>query len=279
VALVPARPPELADDLLALLSSGKAIEPVLKAMATCDDPRIAPAVLAAFPKLPRAARTAAIDTLLARESSLRALLDALAAGRLEKRDITQFQARQVARVASPGLQTRFEELWGNVNTSSTAVAAQMRRLRATMKPDFLALGDVAHGRTLFEQRCAACHMLFGKGAALAPDLTGSGRKEIEYLITNIVDPNAAISADWRLTVATTKDGQVVSGSIAQESESVVTFRTTEGAVTLERSRLKSLELMNTSLMPAGLLDDLPPDHIRDLFAYLMSDDGEKTARK
>ena len=79
--------------------------------------------------------------------------------------------------------------------------------------------------------------------------------------------------------ATTKDGRVVSGSLAQESSAAVTVRTTDGTVTLERSQIKSLERMNTSMMPPGLLDDLPPDHIRDLFAYLMSDAGEKTARK
>ena len=72
-------------------------------MATCDDPRVAPAVIAAFPRLGRAARMSAIDSLLARESSLRVLLDSLADGRLEKRDITHAQARQVARVAPPDL--------------------------------------------------------------------------------------------------------------------------------------------------------------------------------
>jgi putative membrane-bound dehydrogenase-like protein len=278
-ALVPARPSWLADDLLALLARGKFPDQVVKALASCDDPRIAPAILAAFPKLNRPGRTAAIDTLLARESSLRVLLDALAAGRLEKKDITHFQARQVSKVASPELRKRFEQVWGNVNVSSSELAAKMKKLRITMKPDFLALGNVAHGRQLFEQRCAVCHTLFGKGGTLAPDLTGSGRKEIDYLITNVIDPNAVIGADWQLAVATLKDGRVVSGSIAQEADATVTFRTPDGPATVERAQIKSLERMNTSLMPQGLLDDLPPDDIRDLFSYLMSDDGEKTARR
>ena len=277
-ALTSVQPSWLAADLLALLARGRFADPVLKALATCDDPRIAPAVLAAWPELGRAARATAINTLLARPASLHSLLDALAAGRLEPQDITHAQARQVARVASPEQKKRFETLWGNVNVSTSAVAAQMRRLRATMKPDFLALGDLARGRAHFEQRCAACHTLFGKGGAMGPELTGSGRKEIEYLITNIVDPNAAIPADWRLAVATTDDGRVVSGAVAQESETSVTLRTPEGPVTLPRRQLKTLERMGTSLMPAGLLDDLPPDDIRDLFAYLMSDEGRTAHR-
>ncbi len=278
-ALVSARPSWLPDELLALLSRGKFADQVIKALASCDDARIASAILDAFPKLNRPARTASVDTLLARESSLTVLVGALAAGRLEKKDITHFQARQVSRVASPALRKRFEQVWGNVNTSSAELAAKMKKLRITMKPDFLALGDVAHGRQLFEQRCAACHTIFGKGGTLAPDLTGSGRKEIDYLITNTVDPNAVIGADWQLVIATLKDGRVVAGSIAQEADAAVTFRTPDGPATIERAQIKSLERMNTSLMPQGLIDDLSPDHIRDLFAYLMSDGGEKPARR
>jgi putative membrane-bound dehydrogenase-like protein len=276
-AVIPARPSWLADEFLALLTRGKFADQIIKALATCDDPRVAPAILDSFPRLNRSARTAAIDTLLARESSVRVLLDALAAGHLEKKDITQFQARQVSKLASPALRKRFEQVWGKVNVSSAELAAKMKKLRITMKPDFLALGDVAHGRQLFEQRCAACHALFGKGGTLAPDLTGSGRKEVDYLITNVVDPNAVIGADWQLAVVTLKDGRVVSGSIAQETDATVTFRTPDGPAAIERAQIKSLERMNNSMMPQGLLDDLSPDHIRDLFSYLMSDGGEKTA--
>ncbi|MES2692101.1 MAG: PVC-type heme-binding CxxCH protein [Verrucomicrobiota bacterium] len=270
-ALAAAKPPWLAGEVLTLVRRGQAVEPALRALATCDDPQIAPALLELYPKFGRTERIAAMDTLLARERSLAAVLDALEAGRLEKKDITQFQARQVVKSASPALRARFDALWGSVNTSTAAVAAQMRRLRGTMKSDFLALGDKGNGRTLFEQRCSACHTLFGKGGNLGPDLTGSGRKDLEYLVINITDPNAAIPADWRLAIATLADGRIVSGALALETESAVTLKTTEGPVTLERTAIRSLERASTSLMPTGLLDDLPPDHVRDLFAFLMSD--------
>ena len=239
----------------------------------------APAIVAAYPKIGRALRGAAIDALAARESSLEVLLDALAGGRIGKADISHSQARQILNAATTASRQRFELLWGRLNQTSASVTAQMRKLRITMKPDFLALGNVAHGRTLFEQRCAACHTLFGNGGKVGPDLTGGGRKEIDYLIINIVDPNAAIPADWRLTVVTLADGRVVSGSVVSESESSLTLVSAEGTTVLERKAIAKVERMDTSLMPAGLLDDLPPDDVRDLFAFLMSEPGKAAAAR
>ena len=37
------------------------------------------------------------------------------------------------------------------------------------------------------------------------------------------------------------------------------------------NRIKTLERVNSSLMPAGLTDDLTVDQVRDLFGFLMSD--------
>lgn len=270
-ALAAVQPAWLAEELLALVRRGQVVEPALRALVGSSDAMVAPALLELYPKLSRSERIAAMDTMLARESSLAAVLDALAAGRLEKREISQQQARQVIRTAPPALRTRFDALWGRVNTASSVVAAQMRKLRATMKPDFIALGSTASGRMLFEQRCASCHTLFGKGGNLGPDLTGSGRKDLDYLIGNIVDPNAAIPADWRLTIVTLTDGRVLSGSLTLETDSAVSLKSAEGIVTIERNSIRALERAETSLMPMGLLDDLSPESIRDLFAFLMSD--------
>ena len=56
-------------------------------------------------------------------------------------------------------------------------------------------------------------MLYGKGGKLGPDLTGSGRTNLDYLLENIVDPNSAVSADYRMNILHLKDGRVLSGMI------------------------------------------------------------------
>lgn len=266
-------PDWLASDLLGLFAKQQLAEPVIRALAACDDPRIGGALVAAYSSLSASAKGAAIDTLIARPGSLAVLLDAIAGRQIPAKNITPGQARQVVKTASNPLKLRFEQLWGRVNSSPAAVAEQIKKLRATMKPDFLQLADRGHGASLFEQRCAVCHTLFGRGGKIGPDLTGSGRKEIDYLILNVADPNAEIGADWRLTIVTLNDGRVISGSVAAETDASLTLQSQSGVTTIERANVRTLERMEASLMPTGLLDDLPSDHIRDLLAFLMSDEA------
>ena len=53
------------------------------------------------------------------------------------------------------------------------------------------------------------------GGKLGPDLTGSGRSKLDYLLENIVDPNSAVSSDYRMNVVQLKDGRVLSGMITR----------------------------------------------------------------
>ena len=57
------------------------------------------------------------------------------------------------------------------------------------------------GRAVFAKTCQQCHTLYGVGANIGPDLTGSNRADVEYLLSNIVDPERAhrqgVSADGR----------------------------------------------------------------------------------
>lgn len=273
-AITPHHPDWLVDDLLQLVERGELLVPSLRALAAIDDRRIAPALLARYDRFEGSERSAAINTLLARSASLNALLDAIAAGRVSKGDITQFQARQAAGTADQETRRRFEEIWGTLNPASTAIAAQIRGLRMILKDqEFMRTANLEQGRASFEQRCASCHTLFDRGGKLGPDLTGSGRKDLEYLLINILDPNAAIPADWRLTIVTLTDGRTLSGSITAEHDNAVILQTAEGTMTLERPIIRSIDRLNTSLMPAGLVDDMTPEQVRDLFAFLMSDTG------
>ena len=46
---------------------------------------------------------------------------------------------------------------------------------------------------LFQKTCANCHILFGASRRVGPDITGSNRKNLDYLIDNIVDPGATMA--------------------------------------------------------------------------------------
>jgi putative membrane-bound dehydrogenase-like protein len=131
-------------------------------------------------------------------------------------------------------------------------------------------GKAARGELLFRNRaCQTCH---AGARALGPDLTGvASRFSRADLFTAIIYPSRDVAPAYRVQVVETKQGQVHSGIVAFESADGIILQT--GATTTVRiatedlvSRLPS----NRSLMPDGLLKDLKPADLADLYAYLQS---------
>ena len=59
--------------------------------------------------------------------------------------------------------------------------------------------DRSLGRAVFAKVCQQCHTLFGTGGQVGPDLTGSNRADLDYLLSNVLDPSALIGKDYQPT--------------------------------------------------------------------------------
>ena len=122
---------------------------------------------------------------------------------------------------------------------------------------------------VFNVACASCHTLYGEGGKTGPDLSGAGRDNLDYLLENIVDPSAVVTADFRMSVVTLKDGRVFNAIISAKTDLTPTVKTMTETVTVERAETAGIESSSLSLMPEGLLESLRPEQARDLIAYLM----------
>ena len=142
-------------------------------------------------------------------------------------------------------------------------------MKAQLTPATLAKANLSQGRVLFTAVCSACHVMYGQGGKIGPDLTGSGRANLDYLLENIADPSGVVSADFRMSLLTLKDGRSVSGIIVESNDRTLTLRTVTEVLTLERTEIVKQETSPMSMMPEGLLLALQPDMVRDLIAYLM----------
>lgn len=130
-------------------------------------------------------------------------------------------------------------------------------------------GNPQTGRKLYLERCASCHFLYNEGGQIGPDLTAYQRNSISDLLLAIVNPAAEIREGFQTITVTTKDQQTLSGFLTNQNEHSLTIRPLGGKDHLiERSQIISQKTSNTSLMPAGLLSDLPEQQLRDLFTYL-----------
>jgi len=149
------------------------------------------------------------------------------------------------------------------------LAKRKGELKKELNPGAVSKADLKKGSLLYEQQCSGCHQLYGRGGKLGPDLTGSGRSNIDYLLENIVDPNSAVSADYRMNILSLKDGRVLSGMIAGQDRNSLTLRMPGSETVVSKADIKKRETLENSIMPAGLLDNLKQEERRDLIAYLM----------
>ena len=211
----------------------------------------------------------AIDALISHKDTTTRVVQALADGHFQRTDISASQAQKIAAMKNKGLSAMLETHWGSVRQSSKVKQDSIKRYHqlittTTRSP------DLAQGKALYANSCGACHKLFDQGGKIGPELTGSDRENIDYLLNNIVDPSASVASDYRLSVATGKDGSVITGSIIERNKSSVALRTLTGEARMAKADLQNLTTMKPSLMPEGLLDILTENQVIDLIAYLRS---------
>jgi len=211
-----------------------------------------------------------VEILCGRVSWAELLLQEIKAGKISKSVITPYHATQIQALTSDDLNSKLDKTWGTVRTSSKELEKRKEELRLELTSLDQGEANLVNGRILYDQQCASCHMLYGKGGKLGPDLTGSGRTNLDYLLENIVDPNSAVSADYRMNILHLKDGRVLSGMIAGQDRNSLTLRMPDSNTVVSKSMIKKRETLSHSIMPKGLLDNLSIKERRDLIAYLMN---------
>ena len=129
-------------------------------------------------------------------------------------------------------------------------------------------GDVAKGKAVVAL-CQACHMINGQGGLIGPNLSGAGAMGMEGVIRNIVDPNAAIEAAYRIFQVKLKAGEVVEAFYVSEDATAYVLRQPGGADRrIPKAEVSATKYLRRSIMPEGLLDGFTDEQVTDLFAYL-----------
>lgn len=241
--------------------------PALRGLAAYDDPRVAPALLGGFAAFTPEEKSDALGTLSTRPASARALLAAIEKKEIARTAITAPLARQLQSFKDGAIDAWLAKHWGAVRTSSADKQAQIAQFKKFLGADALQRADVRHGRMLFQQTCAVCHEMFGEGGKIGPELPG-GFEDVDYLLQNILDPNAIIGKDYQQTFLKLKDGRMVSGVVTAEDTGSVTLKTLAEPIVVQRADIVETTLSEQSMMPEGLLTILDEQGVRDLFAYL-----------
>jgi len=265
-ALVTARDPKLPPILHGLLDNASLRGPALRGLASFDDAKTPSIVLAIFPKLTLDEKRDALNTLASRVSYGKALLEAVAAKTLLTSDISADLVRQLRNLNDKDLDRRLTEVWG----ITRATPADKLKLIAQHKKSLAAApeADLPSGRAVYARVCAQCHMLYGIGGKIGPDITGSNRANLDYLLENIIDPSAVIPKEYAAHVVNLSSGRVVTGIVKNETANTVQVQTANELLTLAKSDIDTRQPSTLSMMPDDLVTKLPANEFRALVAYL-----------
>jgi putative membrane-bound dehydrogenase-like protein len=239
----------------------------LKALINRNDEVTPSVLLQGYAEYSDAAKQASIDVLVTRQEFVKQMLTAIETNVIDREDISSFALQQLRSFDLSDVTDRITEIWP-AESGVAKRAAEIVRLRGLLSNEFIAQGNAGQGRLIFERTCVRCHSLFSEGGRVGPDLTGSGRKNVDYLIQNLTDPSSVIDPAYRLTTIITTKGRLLSGYITYQDDRAVVIRTQQSAVKLAMNDIDEMATQKRSMMPDGMLQVFSDDQIRDLFLYL-----------
>lgn len=262
--------PELENLANSLMSSGQLLGDALPLLARFDSGEIPQLILGKYGAFEPDLKRTALDTLSSRPAHAAALLDAIADKRIARTDLSAVHAGKIRQLGDDSLNQRLTELWGKVDATPEDIAKEIAEMRKFYTSDRLASANASRGRLLYQKSCGQCHKMFGEGGDIGPDLTGANRGNMDYLLENILAPNAIVGKDYQAVTVLTLDGRVVTGLVREQTDAAVVLHDAEKLVTIPRSEIDTVSETFRSVMPEGLLKPFSEEEIGDLFAYLQA---------
>jgi putative heme-binding domain-containing protein len=252
----------------------------IQALASLKDAETPKTLGAALPKLSANELPDAVNTLASTKEGSKALLKAVEAKTVPATALSPFLVRQLTAFDDAEINALIKSAWGDVNAPKADLGERTKKYKTLLTPAALAKGDLAKGKMLYMATCGQCHKLFGEGQNVGPDITGSNRADLSYLLENVLDPNAVIGKAYQLNLFTMKDGRVMSGVIKEENAAAVKIAMMGGVeFTLPQADIAKREVSKLSTMPEGLFDALQPEMVIDLVKYLQSGAGGTLKRE
>lgn len=268
--LVQSKPASLAPFLQQVLDDKDLGDIAIRSLASSGDASTPAVLIAHYASFSMDNKRDAINTLASRKGSALQMLEAVEAGRLPRQDLNALTVRQLSHLGDPTIDAKVKKLWGVIRAASEEKQQQMAQLKAELAPETMKKAKLPNGRLVFSRTCAQCHTLYDAGGNVGPNLTGSQRANLDYLLENILDPSAIVAKEYQMTLVKTTDGQVLTGIIESDGPNGLTLKMPNQSVTVPQNEIKTRKTEAISMMPEGLLQGMSAEDRRDLIGYLQS---------
>jgi putative membrane-bound dehydrogenase-like protein len=270
-ALSQGKIPELKPRLIAALDDEPLRPTAIRHLPAFADPETPALLLGKYAAFDLESRREAIGALTSRPDWAKALLDAVEQNQIAKSDFTAYHLQQLALLGDEKTLQRTEKLFGSVRPTKEDRAEQIALWKEKLSAEAMLQADVASGKRVFERTCANCHKLFDAGGSIGPELTGAQRNNLDYVLTNVIDPSAVVPRDYQMQVLELADGRVVVGIVKEETDAVVSLQTSTALLKIAKSDIEDRTATSQSMMPEGLIQPLSFEEVRDLVAFLAAD--------
>jgi putative heme-binding domain-containing protein len=243
----------------------------IQSLVALPDSGNAAVIMECYTSLSADEKSDAVSALASTRSGATQLLQAVADKKIDAQMLTPFLVRQLQALKDKEVNALIAKVYGTVNQAKPDVAKQKKKWQKLLSPAVLKAADVNKGHEIFRGTCATCHRLMGEGASVGPDLTGSNRADLGYLLDNVLDPSAVIGKGYELNVFTMKDARVLSGIMKEETSAGYKVAMPGGVeLVLNKPEVSKRDVLKISMMPEGQFDALGPEMAANLVAFLQS---------
>ncbi|MFO0939108.1 MAG: PVC-type heme-binding CxxCH protein [Gemmataceae bacterium] len=240
----------------------------IRSMARVQDGGIPESILSVYSSLSPTEKRDAVNTLASRSAYARALLAAVEKKQLPATDIPAETVRQLRNLNDKDVVAKIADVWGTVRDTPADRKRLISEWTRKINAPYQGPMDLAHGRAVFAKVCQQCHTLYGVGGKVGPEITGSNRADLAYLLENIFDPSAVIPKEYAATKIDLADGRVVTGIIKQDNGTTLTVATATETLTIPSKDVEKRTPSELSMMPDDLIKPLNELEFRNLVAYL-----------
>ncbi len=268
--LLGAKDPKLAPILHSLLTDKALRLTAIAGLAQYSDPKTSERILGVYAGLPQNEKRAALTTLSSRSEYAVPMLEAIDAKKIAASDLSADLVRQLEYLKNEKVKSLLEKNWGTVRESPAEKTKLVEEYRMLVQSTKEPKPDISLGRAIYAKTCQQCHVLFATGGNIGPELTGSNRVNLDYLLSNIVDPSSVMAKEYQPTILNC-DGRIVTGIVKAEDAQSVTLQKVDAIEVVPLNEIAERKLSDKSMMPEDQLKLFNKHEIRSLIAYLAND--------
>lgn len=236
----------------------------IRALSRIPDNSVAELVVELWPSFTPAIREEGLNTFMVNNDRISILLDAMESGIIQPNNIGWPRSVRLMNHWDIPLRNRARLLINKEEKSNEEI---LQQYQASLTLN----GAQLKGQTVYQENCAICHKMGQDlGMAFGPDLATMKNRRPENILSDILIPNLSIADGYDLWSVEMQNGENLQGLIASETPTAILLRNAGGQErSIARQDIRSLKVMEMSGMPSGLENNINPQEMADLLAFIL----------